>query len=89
MSRNQKQRRGVNSKSASHKLFFIGPEADASMDSLGDALIGIKSVKEVKLREHILGYSARVSFFSGESPANPAEYIARHVGKDFGLVRDA
>lgn len=70
------------------KLFFIGPEVDTSIDSLGDALIGMEPVEEVFVEDHILGYSARVRFSKGIEP-KPASYFARRLGSRFGLVRDA
>lgn len=69
------------------KFFFIGPDCDATIDALGDALISIDSVDEVRVEDHILGYVARVKF-SSDKPLLQASHLTRRLGDRFGLIRD-
>ncbi len=69
-----------------HRILFVGPAPDLGPGDLAEKLVNLRLFEDIYVENHTKGYVARVKFFPGCEPKRPDEFIAKNVGKEFGLV---
>ena len=83
---NKENKNSSGAKGKLHKLLFVDPKGNVSMDDLAERRIALRLVQEIFLNGHEKGYIAKVRFFPEKEPRSVAGYIAGQLSKDFGKV---
>ena len=69
-----------------HRVFFINPSKDATVDDLAASLINIKQVDEISVHEIDAGFVARVRLSNGRKQRTVLDVVDRRVPERFGKM---